>query len=102
MHNKPIAGIRAVAEAVSRQAPWRVIAFAFLVKPMGAPTGDSQQPLKPWSWSPPTPRHLKLSRAAPFGPWLVNTYIPMDGKIRQILNVVVVVAIVVGYSTVLV
>jgi len=32
----------------------------------------------------------------------VNTYIPMDGKIRQILNVVVVVAIVVGYSTVLV
>jgi hypothetical protein len=27
--------------------------------------------------------------------WLVNTYIPMDGKIRQILNVVVVVAVVV-------
>lgn len=27
--------------------------------------------------------------------WLVNTYIPMDSKIRQILNVVVVVAVVV-------
>lgn len=27
--------------------------------------------------------------------WLVNTYIPMDGKIRQILNVVVIVAVVV-------
>jgi hypothetical protein len=27
--------------------------------------------------------------------WLLNTYIPMDGKIRQILNVVVVVAVVV-------
>ena len=27
--------------------------------------------------------------------WLVNTYIPMDGKIKQILNVVVVVAVVV-------
>lgn len=27
--------------------------------------------------------------------WLVNNYIPMDGKIRQILNVVVVVAVVV-------
>lgn len=26
--------------------------------------------------------------------WLVNTYIPMDGKIRQILNVAVVVAVV--------
>jgi hypothetical protein len=26
--------------------------------------------------------------------WLVNTYIPMDGKIKKILNVVVVVAIV--------
>ena len=27
--------------------------------------------------------------------WLINTYIPMDGKIKQILNVVVVVAVVV-------
>lgn len=27
--------------------------------------------------------------------WLVNTYIPMDSKIRQVLNVVVVVAVVV-------
>ena len=27
--------------------------------------------------------------------WLVNNYIPMDGKIRQILNVVVVVVVVV-------
>lgn len=26
--------------------------------------------------------------------WLVNTYIPMDGKIKQILNVVAVVAVV--------
>ncbi len=26
--------------------------------------------------------------------WLVNNYIPMDGKIKQILNVVVVVAVV--------
>jgi hypothetical protein len=26
--------------------------------------------------------------------WLVNSYIPMDGKIKQILNVVVVVAVV--------
>lgn len=26
--------------------------------------------------------------------WLVNTYIPMDGKIKQIINVVVVVAVV--------
>lgn len=27
--------------------------------------------------------------------WLVNSYIPMDGKIKNILNVVVVVAVVV-------
>jgi hypothetical protein len=27
--------------------------------------------------------------------WLVNTYIPMDGKIKRILNVVVVIAVVV-------
>lgn len=27
--------------------------------------------------------------------WAVNTYIPMDGKIKQILNVVVVIAVVV-------
>jgi len=26
--------------------------------------------------------------------WLVNTYIPMDGKIKNILNVVVVIAVV--------
>ena len=26
--------------------------------------------------------------------WSVNTYIPMDGKIKQILNIVVVVAVV--------
>ncbi len=26
--------------------------------------------------------------------WLVNTYIPMDGKIRNILNVVVVICVV--------
>ena len=26
--------------------------------------------------------------------WLVNTYIPMDGKIKKILNVVVMVAVV--------
>ena len=26
--------------------------------------------------------------------WLVNTYIPMDGKIKRILNIVVVVAVV--------
>ena len=26
--------------------------------------------------------------------WLVNTYIPMDGKIKQILNVVVIIAVV--------
>lgn len=26
--------------------------------------------------------------------WLVNAYIPMDGKIKQILNVVVVIAVV--------
>lgn len=26
--------------------------------------------------------------------WLINTYIPMDGKIKQILNVVVVVSVV--------
>jgi uncharacterized membrane protein YhdT len=26
--------------------------------------------------------------------WLINTYIPMDGKIKQILNVVVVVCVV--------
>ena len=26
--------------------------------------------------------------------WLVNTYIPMDGKIKKILNVVVVIAVV--------
>lgn len=28
------------------------------------------------------------------GLWLVNTYIPMDGKIKTILNVVVVIAVV--------
>ena len=27
--------------------------------------------------------------------WLVNTYIPMDGKIKQFLNVVVVIAVVI-------
>jgi hypothetical protein len=27
--------------------------------------------------------------------WVVNTYIPMDGKIKNILNVVVVIAVVV-------
>lgn len=27
--------------------------------------------------------------------WLINTYIPMDGKIKQILNVVVVICVVV-------
>jgi len=26
--------------------------------------------------------------------WLINTYIPMDGKIKNILNIVVVVAVV--------
>lgn len=26
--------------------------------------------------------------------WLVNTYVPMDGKIKQILNVVVVIAVI--------
>jgi hypothetical protein len=26
--------------------------------------------------------------------WLVNTYIPMDGKVKKILNIVVVVAVV--------
>lgn len=26
--------------------------------------------------------------------WLVNTYIPMDGKIKQILNIVAVIAVV--------
>lgn len=27
--------------------------------------------------------------------WLVNTYIPMDGKIKSILNIVVVIAVVI-------
>ena len=27
--------------------------------------------------------------------WLINRYIPMDGKIKQILNVVVVIAVVI-------
>lgn len=27
--------------------------------------------------------------------WLLNTYVPMDGKIRQIINVVVVIAVVI-------
>jgi len=27
--------------------------------------------------------------------WLVNTYIPMDAKIKQILNIVVVIAVVI-------
>ena len=27
--------------------------------------------------------------------WLVNTYIPMDSKIKQILNIVVVIAVVI-------
>lgn len=26
--------------------------------------------------------------------WLINTYLPMDGRIKQILNVVVVIAVV--------
>lgn len=26
--------------------------------------------------------------------WLINSYIPMDGKIKQILNIVVVIAVV--------
>jgi hypothetical protein len=28
--------------------------------------------------------------------WLINTYIPMDGKIKKILNVVVVICVVLG------
>ena len=28
--------------------------------------------------------------------WLVNTYIPMDRKIKNILNVVVVIAVIIG------
>lgn len=32
--------------------------------------------------------------------WLVNTYIPMDGRIRNILNVVVIVAVVLWLLTV--
>ena len=31
--------------------------------------------------------------------WLVNTYIPMDGKIKKILNVVVVVGVVLWLLT---
>jgi hypothetical protein len=27
--------------------------------------------------------------------WLINTYVPMDGKIKQILNVVVVIGVVI-------
>lgn len=27
--------------------------------------------------------------------WLVNTYIPMDGKIKSILNIVVVIAVII-------
>ena len=27
--------------------------------------------------------------------WLINTYIPMDGKIKKIINVVVVVAVII-------
>lgn len=27
--------------------------------------------------------------------WLVNTYIPMDGKIKRILNIIVVIAVVI-------
>ena len=27
--------------------------------------------------------------------WLVNTYLPMDGKIKSILNIVVVIAVIV-------
>ena len=27
--------------------------------------------------------------------WLINTYIPMDGKIKQILNIVVVIVVVI-------
>lgn len=27
--------------------------------------------------------------------WLINTYIPMDGKIKHILNIVVVIAVVI-------
>lgn len=33
--------------------------------------------------------------------WLVNSYIPMDGKIKNILNIVVVVAVVVWLLNVL-
>ncbi len=33
--------------------------------------------------------------------WLVNNYIPMDGKIKNILNIVVVVAVVVWLLNVL-
>jgi hypothetical protein len=33
--------------------------------------------------------------------WLINTYIPMDSKIKQILNMVVVVAVVVWLLNVL-
>jgi hypothetical protein len=32
--------------------------------------------------------------------WLVNTFIPMDGKIKQILNVVVVIATIVWVANV--
>jgi hypothetical protein len=32
--------------------------------------------------------------AVGIGLWLINTYIPMDGKIKTILNIVVVIAVV--------
>lgn len=61
---------------------------------------------------PPRPAHSRLGPGIALSPtmslislvvtlivvgvllWLVNTYIPMDGKIKQILNVVVVIAVV--------
>ena len=32
--------------------------------------------------------------------WLVNTYIPMDGKIKNILNIVVIICVVIWLLTV--
>jgi hypothetical protein len=54
-------------------------------------------------WSRGTRRRVRLAPSAEYGLrdvigvllWLGNSYIPMDGKIKKIMNVVVVICVVV-------
>jgi hypothetical protein len=57
---------------------------------------ENEIPLSPLNWSPAMSLISVLITLIVVGVllWLVNTYIPMDGKIKSILNAVVVICVV--------